>query len=99
VAGARSFKMSWMPTASNAEILGSIEAMKRHISTDAVHRPIVKARPRVACATCRDFHVVHYVQDSGTGGYDLEPGGDIPCPDCSREIDESAEALERASFR
>jgi hypothetical protein len=77
--------------ASNPAILAPL--------ADPLHRPIVKARPRVACATCRDIQRVHYVQDSGTGGYDLEPGGEIPCPDCCRETDELAEALERASFR
>jgi len=81
-------------------MLGLIEAMKRNIAApgDELRRPIAKARSRIACPTCRDLGGVHYVRDSGTGGYDLHPGGDMPCPDC-RERDESAEALERSSFR
>lgn len=70
---------------------------KRDTSVDVPHRPIAKARARFFCATCRDLGSVQRVRDSATGGHDLQPGGDIPCPDCTR--DESAEALERASFR
>jgi hypothetical protein len=89
-----------MTSAASANIASLFETLKRSIEETrqgARARPIAKARPRYACGTCQDMHFIHFVQDSGTGGYDMEPGGNIPCPDCSS--DEWADAVERASFR